>query len=344
MASRKAKSIVFRSPTGVNAAAIKATVEKDLGAGVVTVVQELQSGEYLVEVSTKEQAEQLIGDGFELNGVHVQPSPPTGMFTNVSIMGLRAYIEDNAVMKELEKYGVIKSEVIRLKYKTGHELAGIENGNRLVRMLLKTPSVPYSLKIEGEWCRVIHTNQKPICNVCFEEGHRRAECPSVVCFNCGERGHIRAQCKNDAKGEDANKEEMEQISEEDRRMRNEELVRTAAETDKDLRDQAKGLTEEDNLDDDDDDDFNGYTSHGYESANEPPEQTMRDLGYTENDKVSNPTVKTIQTGTKRELSGSSDDDTVRTRRQRLKPEPNVLRARNKKAAEKTTPKENIDTN
>ena len=342
MASRKAKSIVFRSPTGVNAAAIRATVEKDLGAGVVTVVQELQSGEYLVEVSTKDQVEQLIGDGFELNGVHVQPSPPTGMFTNVSIMGLRAYIEDNAVLKELEKYGVIKSEVIRLKCKTGHELAGIENGNRLVGMLLKTPSVPYSLKIEGEWCRVIHTNQKPICNVCFEEGHRRAECPSVVCFNCGEKGHIRAQCNNDANGEDANEDEMEQISEEDRRMCNEELVRTAAETDKDLRDQAKGLIEEDNLDDDDDD-FNGYTSHGYESANESPEQTMQDLGYTEKDKVPNPAVKTIQTGTKRELSGSSDDEMVRTRRQRLKPEPNVLRARNKKAAEKNTPKENIDS-
>ena len=196
------------------------------------------------------------------------------MFTNVSIMGLRAYIEDNAVLKELEKYGVIKSEVIRLKYKTGQELAGIENGNRLVQMLLKTPSVPYSLKIEGEWCCVIHTNQKPICNVCFEEGHRWAECPSVVCFHCGEKGHIRAKCTNDANGEDANEDEMEQLSEEDRRMRNEELVRTAAETDKDLRDHAKGLIEEDNLDDDEDDDLTGYTSHGYESANESPEQTM----------------------------------------------------------------------
>jgi len=136
---------------------------------------------------------------------------------------------------------------------------------------------------------------------------------------------------------------MEQLSEEDRRMRNEELVRTAAETDKDLRDHAKGLIEEDNLDDDEDDDLTGYTSHGYESANESPDQTMRDLGYTEKDKVHNPAVKSLQTGTKRELSSSSDDEMVRTRRQRLKPEPNVLRARNKKAAEKNTPKENSDT-
>ena len=158
MANHKAKSIVFHSPTGVNAAAIRATVEKDLGTGVVTVVQELQSGEYLVEVTTKEQAEQFIGDGFDLNGVHAQPSPPTGMFTNVSIMGLRAYVDDTAVLKELEKYGEIKYEVIRLKYKMGHELAGIENGNRLVRMVLTKPSVHDSLKIDGEWCRVIHSN------------------------------------------------------------------------------------------------------------------------------------------------------------------------------------------
>ena len=293
-------------------------------------------------------------------------------------MGLRAYVEDNAVIKDLEKYRDIKSEIIRLKYKTGHELAGIDNGNQLVQMVLTKPSVPYSLKIDGEWCHVIHSNQKPICNVYYEQGHRRAECPSVICFNCGAKGYIHAKCTKDEMGWDKDPDseqlseeecrtrneelagkaaeidkelrdkakgifdEMEQISEEDRCMRNEELVRTAAETDKDLRDQAKGLIEEDNLDDDDDD-FNGYTSHGYESANESPEQTMRDLGYTEKDKVPNPAVKTIQTGTKRELSGSSDDEMVRTRRQRLKPEPNVLRARNKKAAEKNPLKENIDS-
>ena len=250
-------------------------------------------------------------------------------------MGLRAYVEDNAVLKELEKYGVIKSEVIRLKYKTCHELAGIENGNRLVRMVLTKPSVPYSLKIDGEWCRVIHTNQKPICNVCFEEGHRRAECPSVVCFHGGEKGQIRAKCTKDENGEDEEEDEMEQLSEEDRRIRNEELVRTAAETDKDLRDHTKGIIDDDKLDDEDDDDFNGYTSHGYESANESPEQTMRDLGYTEKDRVTNPAVKSLQSdtkpGTKRELSGSSSDEMIRTRQQRLKPEPNVSRARTKKA-------------
>ena len=61
---------------------------------------------------------------------------------------------------------------------------------------------------------------------------------------------------------------------------------------------------------------------------------MKDLGYTEQDKVKNPTVKTLTSnnkpGSKRELSGSSDDDTVKARGQHLTPEPNVSRPRNRK--------------
>ncbi|KAL9984496.1 hypothetical protein ACROYT_G006796 [Oculina patagonica] len=112
MAGRKAKSIVFRAPADVSAGDLKSRIESDLGADSVTVVQALQSGEYLVELATKEQAEQLVSDGFELKELHIQPSPPTGTFTNVSIMGLRAYIDDDAVIQELEKYGEIKSDVI----------------------------------------------------------------------------------------------------------------------------------------------------------------------------------------------------------------------------------------
>ena len=223
MASRKAKSLVFRSPAGVRVAAIRDVIEKDLGSGGVTVVQELQSGEYLIELQNKDQAEQLISDGFGINDLHVQPSPPQGQFTNVSIMNLRAYIEDTSIIKELEKFGEIKSEVIRLKYKKGHDLAGVENGNRLLRMVLTKPSVPYSLKIEGEWCRVIHTNQKPICSLCHEDGHRRNECPTVVCFTCNETGHVRENCPN--RPTDNTTPTATEIDEEERRMHTEKLLR-----------------------------------------------------------------------------------------------------------------------
>ena len=74
-------------------------------------------------------------------------------------------------------YGEIKSEVIRLKYKQGHDLAGIENGNRVVRMVLTAPSIPYSLQMGDEWCRIIHNNQQRICSHCNEVGHSRKDCP-----------------------------------------------------------------------------------------------------------------------------------------------------------------------
>ena len=80
------------------------------------------------------------------------------------LVGLRSYVEDVEVEHSLIQYGEIKGNVIRLKYKEDHELAGIENGNRLVRMVLTAKSIQYSIKIGGEWCRIIHNNQQPVCS------------------------------------------------------------------------------------------------------------------------------------------------------------------------------------
>ena len=60
-----------------------------------------------------------------------------------------SYVEDNAVIEALKPYGEIKSKIFRLKYKRDHELAGIENVNRLVKMIVATRSIPYSMKIGG---------------------------------------------------------------------------------------------------------------------------------------------------------------------------------------------------
>lgn len=46
-------------------------------------------------------------------------------------MGLRAYVEDKALIEALVPYGDIKGEVIRLKYKADHDLAGLETGTDL---------------------------------------------------------------------------------------------------------------------------------------------------------------------------------------------------------------------
>ena len=104
-------------------------------------------------------AQELIENGFDTGPHHIRCHPHHGYYLNVSIMGLKAYISDEEVYEKLSHYGEIKGEIIRLKYKAHHELAGLENGNRLLRMVLTTPSIPYSLQIGGEWCRIIHNNQ-----------------------------------------------------------------------------------------------------------------------------------------------------------------------------------------
>ena len=126
----------------------------------------------------------------------MQPPPPSprGYYVNVSVMGLRAYVEDKALIKALVPYGDIKGEVIRLKYKADHDLAGLENGNRLVRMILNKPSIHYSLKIGDEWCRIINNNQQPICRECTQLGHSRRKCPTVTCNLCKQVGHMSMDC------------------------------------------------------------------------------------------------------------------------------------------------------
>ena len=109
-------------------------------------------------------------------------------------MGLKAYISDDDVIEKLSNYGEIKGQVIRLKYKHDHELAGLENRNRLIRMVLTSPSIPYSLNIGGEWCRVIHNNQLVICCHCDETGHSRKNCPTIEYHCCKQLGHISFHC------------------------------------------------------------------------------------------------------------------------------------------------------
>ena len=92
--------------------------------------QDLGDNVYLLELESRGYAEILVNNGFDVNEFHVDCSPPHGRFLNVSIMGLRAYIGDEELKAVLSEYGDLKSEVIRLKYKADHELAGLENGPR----------------------------------------------------------------------------------------------------------------------------------------------------------------------------------------------------------------------
>ena len=194
MADRKGRSVLFKVPYHSSLRQLKLAIENGINSRIL-VFQDMGAGEFLVEVEDAEDVKTLFEEGFDVEESHISCHPPHGKFTNVSIMNLRSYIPDEDVKEALKEYGDIKSEVIRLKYKKDHDLAGLENGNRLIKMLLTKPSIPYSLRIGGEWCRVIHDNQQPICSQCHQVGHTRKRCPEVKCVICKEYGHMSYICE-----------------------------------------------------------------------------------------------------------------------------------------------------
>ena len=121
-------------------------------------------------------------------------SPASGLLYVCQHHGLRSYVEDDEVIEALKPYGEIKSEIFRLKYKRDHELAGIENGNRLFKMILATRSISYSMKIGGQWCRIIHNYQQPVCSECPQEGRTRRRCPYIEGRRCKNKGHMSYDC------------------------------------------------------------------------------------------------------------------------------------------------------
>lgn len=112
----------------------------------------------------------------------------------MSILGLPAYVHNTEVENVLAEYGDVTNEIIRFKYKKDHPLAGLKNGNHLVRMILCKPSIPYSLKTNGHWCRIIHNQQQRVCSDCHALGHARRKCPEITCRVCDEKGHLSYDC------------------------------------------------------------------------------------------------------------------------------------------------------
>ena len=141
MADRKAKSLTFHVPPGTNPGNVKTDTENENAYNKITVFQEIGTNESLVEMTNANNAQELIENGFDTGPHHIRCHPPHGYYLNVSIMGLKAYISHEDVYEKLSQYGEIKGEIIRLKYKAHHELAGLENGNRLLRMVLTSPSI-----------------------------------------------------------------------------------------------------------------------------------------------------------------------------------------------------------
>lgn len=142
MADQKSRTVVFKTPCNFSLTQVRDAIQEQAGPGTIEVVQELALGEYLVQLTSEFLAEDIIESGIDINACHTPCHPPTGHYTMVSIMGLRAYVDDQEIVAALQPYGKIKEHMIRLKYKKDHELAGLENGNRMVAMILK----------QTQWC------------------------------------------------------------------------------------------------------------------------------------------------------------------------------------------------
>ena len=161
----KREALFFKTPPGTNLGEVRNGIQEITGDDSIKVFQEINAFEYLVELTTDHQIQEIIEHGLDSGKNHINCHPPRGYYLNASIMGLKAYVEDDEVIAKLSEYGEVKGSVIRLKYRQEHELPGLENGNRLIRIILTAPSIPYSLQIGGEWCRINHNNQQLICTL-----------------------------------------------------------------------------------------------------------------------------------------------------------------------------------
>ena len=94
MADRKARSFIFKTPTGTNLRELRNGIQEITGEDSIKVFQEINAFEYLVELTTDHQIQEIIEHGFDSGDNHINCHPPRGYYLNVSIIGLKAYVED----------------------------------------------------------------------------------------------------------------------------------------------------------------------------------------------------------------------------------------------------------
>nr|XP_006823343.1 PREDICTED: zinc finger CCHC domain-containing protein 10-like [Saccoglossus kowalevskii] len=74
----------------------------------------------------------------------------------------------------------------------------IENGTRFIRVEMPAhiKSLPYAVKLEenGQYVRLLHSNQHKVCNKCLSDDHLIYECTKYRCKKCQELGHTERYC------------------------------------------------------------------------------------------------------------------------------------------------------
>lgn len=94
--------MTFRTPQRIGLGVLKAGIQKEIRHSLI-VFQDLGDDVYLLELESKDDAELLVNNGFDVEEFHIDCSPPHGKFLNVSIMGLRSHVEDEEVKSTLRE-------------------------------------------------------------------------------------------------------------------------------------------------------------------------------------------------------------------------------------------------
>ena len=104
MADRKARCFQFKVPPGTQLCDIKNTIEMQIEDNHITVFQEIGAHKYLVELARATHVNDFIEHGLDVVDLHFNCHPPHGYYLNVSIMGLKAFIEDDEIITKLSTY------------------------------------------------------------------------------------------------------------------------------------------------------------------------------------------------------------------------------------------------
>ena len=88
--AHKSKRFTLKVPPGTRLGDIKEAIEKESTWNAITVFQEIGANEYLVELTSSNQAQESTENGFDTGNNHFRCHLPHGFYLNVSIPGLKA--------------------------------------------------------------------------------------------------------------------------------------------------------------------------------------------------------------------------------------------------------------
>lgn len=147
---------------------------------------------YEVTLDSRASAQVLL-DGMTIRGKSCEVVELVKTYIVVSFLHIPAYIEDDELVHKLESLNVTVLSPIQRRVYPG---TNIVDGTRFVKVKLppELPSIPYTVRLDNAYYRVVHNNQKRMCSLCHSIEHLFKECPKFICFKCKGQGHYVRNC------------------------------------------------------------------------------------------------------------------------------------------------------